>query len=136
MKKKAREEAAAKTDGEPGEGRENARDATDEPTPMDEDAPPADENRRGDQPATPAPPARGKPGPPAKDAVDVESTKSNIVYRFVQTAAKRKYDFMRLETAASDIARVAKESMERACQGRGLRVDALEESLARLCASE
>ena len=136
MKKKAREEAAAKTDGEPGEGRENARDATDEPTPMDEDAPPADENRRGDQPATPAPPARGKPGPPAKDAVDVESTKSNIVSRFVQTAAKRKYDFMRLETAASDIARVAKESMERACQGRGLRVDVLEESLARLCASE
>jgi len=139
MKKKAREEAAAKMDGETSEGRETDRDATDEPTPMDEDARTLDTNRSGDepaQPATPAPPARGAPGPPAKDAAEVETAKSKIVSRFVEAAAKRKYDFMRLETAASDIARAAKASTERAVEGRDLRVDALVQSLGRLCESE
>ena len=79
------------------------------------------------QPPTPV----SKPGPPAKEDAEVEKIKTSAVATFVKAARKSGYDFTRLESSASDIARVANDAASKVSEP-GLRVDALKEAFAKL----
>jgi len=117
LKRKAREEEERKN----GAVDEKAADG---PTPMEQDA---QEDVVAAQPPTPV----SKPGPPAKEDAEVEKIKTSAVATFVKAARKSGYDFTRLESSASDIARVANDAASKVSE-RGLRVDALKEAFAKL----
>ena len=61
----------------------------------------------------------------------MEKIKTSAVATFVKAARKSGYDFTRLESSASDIARVANDAASKVSE-RGLRVDALKEAFAKL----
>jgi hypothetical protein len=111
LKRKAREEE---------EERKNST-----ATPLEDDERHTPEETVTAQPPTPA----SKPGPPAKEDGEVEEIKSFVLKAFVNVAKEHSFDFCGLESTASELARVAKDSMNVVS---GLRVDALREAFAKL----